>query len=314
MAQTDYAYAIARIRSREMSLLTSQDFDLLINAATPEDALTILAGKGYSTGNGDMLEREMEQAYSFITESVDNKDEFSSLIIDNDYQNLKAAIKARFASVPAEGYMVAPSLVDSSLVIKAVNENSFELLPEFLSVPGEEAYRKLANGFTGQAAEAVIDYFAENEKADRAAKSESEILIYKAKIENAVCDIKTAKRCAMTSKNREEALQWLGGRGGIDKEKLLDTAYGGGSLKEILIESGLEEISEEGDGNFTALENKRDELFLNKAKGTKFDIYGANAVAAYYILKEFETRNIRVILSAKKAGISNDEIREKVRA
>ncbi len=52
MAKNLYPYAVARIRSKELSLLNSSMMDQLIGAKTEEDCLNLLAGKGQDPQNG----------------------------------------------------------------------------------------------------------------------------------------------------------------------------------------------------------------------------------------------------------------------
>ncbi|MBQ1545725.1 MAG: V-type ATPase subunit [Clostridia bacterium] len=49
---------------------------------------------------------------------------------------------------------------------------------------------------------------------------------------------------------------------------------------------------------------------VNQARYTAF---GIDPVVAYYIARDAEIKSARIILSAKKNGLSNDVIRERVR-
>ena len=49
MNQTDYAYGVAYIRAIENKLLDKSDMESLILSKTPEEAMRILADKGYGS-------------------------------------------------------------------------------------------------------------------------------------------------------------------------------------------------------------------------------------------------------------------------
>ena len=55
MAQ-EYIYAVARIKARELSLLTQQDIDRLMACKTPAECFRALADKGWGTGGEQTAE------------------------------------------------------------------------------------------------------------------------------------------------------------------------------------------------------------------------------------------------------------------
>ena len=50
MAEKQYAYAVARIRSKELGLLTGAFIEQLLAAKDESECLRLLAEKGWSTG------------------------------------------------------------------------------------------------------------------------------------------------------------------------------------------------------------------------------------------------------------------------
>ena len=63
----------------------------------------------------------------------------------------------------------------------------------------------------------------------------------------------------------------------------------------------------------TALEKKCDELSAQQMTEAKYTAFGPDPLAAYYNAVETETKNVRVILSAKLNGFSAETIRARVR-
>ena len=81
MHETEYTYAVARIRANELSLLTDADMDQLIAAADVQTAERILTDKGRSAnaenGSPDLCENELLKAWRLISESIPNEVLFS---------------------------------------------------------------------------------------------------------------------------------------------------------------------------------------------------------------------------------------------
>ena len=62
-----------------------------------------------------------------------------------------------------------------------------------------------------------------------------------------------------------------------------------------------------------AFEKKCDELSAQQMTEAKYTAFGPDPLAAYYNAVETETKNVRVILSAKLNGFSAETIRARVR-
>ena len=94
-----YIYAVARIRSRELSLLNEAVISQLSAAATEEDCLRILNEKNW--GNPDlpseeMFQEENKKTWALIRELVPNNMQiFDVFRLEQDYHNRKAAVQER---------------------------------------------------------------------------------------------------------------------------------------------------------------------------------------------------------------------------
>lgn len=71
----DYTYAVARIRSRELNLLSIKDIDALLGLKTYDECMDYLIDKGYGDDDGDRDERtvlvqERRRLWELISELV----------------------------------------------------------------------------------------------------------------------------------------------------------------------------------------------------------------------------------------------------
>lgn len=317
MRETEYAYAVARIRANELKMLSQQDFERLISAESYSAALRILTDKGWTEPSGtsayDICETENASLWDFIANSVPDKTLLDALIIGNDFANLKAAIKAKFSDYEIAQYMTVPSICPAETIVKAIDEGNFSLLPDYLASCADKAYHAYTEKQSGQLTEIIIDKECAAAKLRFAEKSESALLTEIHTLTAAVSDIKTARRCASTGKSKQFALDAVNGCGKLDSAKLVNAVYEKEELSQFVTDAGLEILAEYADGDFTALEMFCDNYITRRSRDYKHEVFGPDAVVSYYYGKLAEIKNVRIVLSAKASGVPKDAIQQRVR-
>lgn len=317
MHDTDYAYAIGRIRANELSLLSQSDINQLISAGDYDSAVRFLADKGRvfneNISVSEICENEMSSCWQLITESAPDSDLLKALIIGNDFQNLKAALKSVFSGIDYSDYIVSPSYCDCSGFSEMVKTKDFSQLPDYLKDVAVKAYDILSVDLSGQKAEAVIDKACLETRLEMAQKSECTLLIDIVCVSVILADVKTALRCAKAGKSIEFTADYLVDCSGIDTEKLLEYAFSGDKISDLLSESVLSSVSDYADGDFSTFEKTCDNLVTEMIKESKYDIYGAGPLVAFYFAKQAEINNVRIILSGKADSLPEDTIRMRVR-
>ena len=70
MRETEYAYAVAKIRANELSLISSSQMETVIAAPDYETAVKLLAEMGFADLEGEneetVLKEKEQQAFKFI--------------------------------------------------------------------------------------------------------------------------------------------------------------------------------------------------------------------------------------------------------
>ena len=315
MRETEYAFAVARVRANEPALLTGDDIELLISAGDTQSALRILSDRGWDEpdGKNDIFSRQARKAWEMIEQSVPDAELLEAMIIGNDYFNVKAAIKAVFSDIDPEGYMTYPCLCSTKDIITAVTENDFALLPDYLADCADRAYHSVSGGESGQSAEMILDKACLEKRLESASKAQCPLLEKIVRLSAVLADIKIAKRCAHTGKKQETAFGSICECPGLDTEALIKAAYAGEEIGEIIKEAGFPEIAPFADGDFSVLEMECDNLVTNMIKSAKYDAFGPDPVVAYYYAKLAEIKNVRIILSAKASGVPTETIKQRVR-
>ena len=316
---TDYAYAVARVRSNELSLLTEADTEQLIDAESYEAAMQKLADSGWGEVSKDTdyaayLEDHFATHWAFLEEILEDIHELDLLLIQNDMQNLKAALKNLVLPQPADGVYSKATVYDTDEIVKAVEVKEWGDLPEFMQEPAKEAYEVLTTTGNGQLADAIIDKATLERILFLGKKSGSEVLANIAERKVATANIKTALRCANTGKTKDFVDRSLAECETLNKNSLAEAAMNGADavlsyLENTDYKQGAEEFRE----STSKFEKWCDDLLMDCVSEARYTPFGVEPIVAYYVARDAEVKTARIILSAKKNHLSKDLIRERVR-
>lgn len=316
MKETEYVYAVARIRANENLLLSEQDLRQAVAASSYDEALRLFAQKGYEFGAyfGDALNDEMVKTWELLREIMPDNNELDFLIVKNDFHNLKAALKCLISGEDALKYFLSPSVIPHDELFNIVAEREFESLPDYMAECAAEAYGLLTRTMNGQLTEAVIDRAALEARIRLAGRSDYEELSDIANLFAAFADIKIAYRSVLTSKNRDFLEKSICECKGLKKAELIDAVQGGmGSLMDYLMSTPYSELAESLKFSATAFEKRCDDMIMEYMEKAKMTAFGVLPLAAYYLAKEAEVLSVRIILSAKLNNISRETVNERVR-
>lgn len=319
MRDTEFAYGVAHIRAHELSLLTNDNLESMISASNLNEAIRVLGDKGWNTESEDfssILLEESEKNWNLLCECLPEKHLLDCLIIENDFHNLKTAIKTVFTGEAPEQYFVFPCVYDTHKIKEAISKKDFSSLPECMAETAEKAYDVLTRLGLGQMADIIIDKQAMAVKLQMAEKSDSTLLKNAVAMNVAAANIKIALRCIKTGKSIDFMKKAMSDECPIvDIETLQKKALEG----EDAVTSYLEDIKEFSQAasflkeSSTLFEKCLDDAIMEKVKDAKYTAFGVEPIFAYFMAREAEIKNVRVILSLKRSGISSEEIRKRVR-
>jgi len=319
MRDIEYAYGVARIRANENSLLSAADTEQLITASSYNDALRILADNGWKvpesgTEFSEMLENESKITWQLLMEAAPDIGELDALIIPNDFHNLKAALKATFSNETPSDFFIEPSVVPTELINEAAGAMRFELLPEYMHKPAQDAYDAIVRLKNSRLADIYLDVAALNTKIEMAKKSGSGLLLEISQLTGAAANIKSALRCAKIGKDAEFMGRVMCDCEILDNGEIIDAVLSGEpELINYIASTSLESAAEQLKSGSVAFEKWCDEAIAEKVQNAKFTAFGPDPIIAYYIHKDAEIKNARIILSAKLNNLPAEEIRKRVR-
>lgn len=313
----DNLFAVASVRARENSLLTKSDLEQLINAESYGKAITLLSEKGYDINEQSdysaVLDKELNKVWEFLLDCAPEAEGLNALIVKNDFQNLKAVLKAEVMGYNAGEYLVNPCIVEHSKLIEAISSRNIKSLPDFLVAATEKAIDVLSKTESAQLCDAVTDTAALETIISFAKKSGDELLIQYANEYCLACDIKTAFRAIRTGKSSVFLNAAIADNALIDKKAFIDAALSGAEGFNEYLSSDFSDYKVALEKSASSFEKYCDDKITQIIKKAKMTVFGISPLAAYYVAKETEIKCIRIILSAKQSHISSDIIRERMR-
>ncbi|MBQ9531766.1 MAG: V-type ATPase subunit [Eubacterium sp.] len=318
MKDNNYLFAVASVRAKENSLLSQSDLEQLINAQSYKRASALLAEKGYDINEKSdysaVLDEELKEVWNSIHEAADKADALNAFIVKNDFQNLKAILKAEVMNYDAKSYLVQPSVINPDKLFEAVSKRDFSSLPDFIGETAKEALEQITKTGNAQLCDALIDRKTLETILAFSKNSGDELLTEYANSYCLAADIKTAYRAIKTKKSSVFLNTAIAENDLINKESFIEAALSGEEeFFEYLSSAGFSDYKDALSESSSAFEKYCDDKLLTLIKKAKMTAFGLSPLAAYFVAKETEIKCLRIILSAKQSHISSDIIRERMR-
>ncbi|MCR5774522.1 MAG: V-type ATPase subunit [Lachnospiraceae bacterium] len=323
MTDNQYYYAVARIRSRELGLLNQAFIDQLLGAKSIEEAMRLLQDKGWHmpdsyTTESDRIEKmlasEKQKTWDLIAELVDDMSVFDVLLIENDYHNLKAAVKKSLTSVKHSEIFSSGGTIDPKVMEEAVTTRDFSPLPDEMEPVAEKALDTLLHTHDGQLTDIIIDKAALKAIGEAAKRSGSPVLELYARLKIAAADIKIAVRAVKTGKDKKFIKEALAPCDTLNTEKLAEAAGEGmDSIYDYLSLTDYSDAVPELKKSPSAFERWCDNLIIRNIRSEISHPYTIGPLAAYIIARENEISTVRIVLSGLINDLPEESVRERAR-
>lgn len=318
MKDTEYAFGVAKIRANENRLLSAAVLESLITAPSYSDALKILSDSGFGNCNEDnvdvILSDRAEQMFSLVRECAPDGKSLDFLIVKNDFHNAKTLLKAYITKSDCEAFLLSPHITDVKLIKDAVEKKEYDGVPQYMRGALEEAYQAITKTLDGQLADIILDKAALEAQIFLAKQSEDEFSIGLANHMTALSDIKIAFRASSMSKPREFYERALASCDMLDNNELTAAALNGtNAISDYISARGFEKAADCVKKSFAAFEKCIDDELIGYVQNAKYHSLGVSPLVAFSLACENEIKNVRIVLSCKKNGFSEENIRERVR-
>ncbi|MBR6934802.1 MAG: V-type ATPase subunit [Clostridia bacterium] len=336
---TNYAYAVARIKVMENQLLKSSDIDALIES-TPEALISALTGFGYpalsnSSGDqndeNDLLSVYTSELSAFFAETVRSIMKFApepevlkTFLLNTDYSNVKICIKeyGKFTAETGTAQDIrlsANGTVPVETVLNAFVKTDFEPLGAILAKAAKDASDELARSRNARNSDIIIDKYcfsAMKQAADSGCISTRRVM-------NKYLSIYADWKNMLTALRIKSSGSDAG---------LMDKAYLQGNLKKEYFNSVINsEIAPFAGTQYAkyidavltrsgkVLQEQPDISFYEQLSSAYIDgqlmkdrnePYKINALLAFIARRRREISLIRLIIVGKRSGLDAGKIRE----
>ena len=319
MAKPDYIYAVARIRAKELLCFGSPAMEQLMACKTYEECLRMLNEKGWGNGSAgqtpeSLLDGERNKTWEQLRELVEDMSVFDVFLYANDYHNLKAAIKENYAPSHGADIYSSNGTIDPAVFRQAADEHDFSVLPAGMRDAAEEAMSVLRETGDGQLCDIIIDKAALNAILQAGKASSDPLLAFYAEHTVATANIKTAVRCQKTGKSLAFIQRALAECDTLDVSLLAQTAVESfEAMIEYLGRTCYSGAAEALTQSASAIERWCDNRLIEKIRPQKYETSTIGPLAAWLLARDNEIKAVRILLSGKRNGLSDDAIRERLR-
>ncbi len=317
MKDTDYSFAVARVRVNETRLLQNDELGALIAAPSYADCVRRLKEKGYGISGADYgpaLEQKLSDMWALLSEILPDPAQFNSVLIRNDFHNLKVCLKALAADKSPEGLFAAPSVYDPNEIKRCVYARENDKLPAPLRHADRSAYRILTKTGFAQLADTVIDRASLEHAIEFAKQADHPVMLRLAEANAALTDIKVLWRCIQTGKAESFMERAVCACEAFPKAQIIAAAAeGAGAFLEYLSHTAYAPGAEALKESMSAYETWADNTLMGILYPGKSEAFGIAALVGYYYAVRTEALNVRVLLSGKLNGLPADTIRERMR-
>lgn len=301
----DYTYSVARVRAKEASLLTKQDIEQLISAADYNEAKRLLSDKKTAGRDGELRQLLDGQDGGAITRILQ---------LPVDYHNIKAAVKAVFSDTDAGELLLDGGTEDKNVIYEAVKTRNYDMIEHDLAKTAEEAMTLLLHTQDGQLCDLLIDKAQLAAMEQAAGQTGDEFIKRYAALIADLANLRTALRCALTGRSLSFIKNALYDGGTLNYNTLAASAEGGTEqLYEYMSAAAYSGGAPYMKAGAAVFEKWCDDRVMELMETAKYESFSAAPIIAYAYAKDTEQRAVRLIMSAKKNGLDNDIIRERVR-
>lgn len=318
--QEQFTYAVARIRCKELMLLSEVDINRMLACNNYKECINILRDKGWGNEDSELenyhalLSAEESKLWQFIFELVPNRINYKIILLPIDFHNLKAAIKGFMTKSLSENLFISGGTIKTEKMIKIIENSDFGELPDYMIEPARLAFEKLLYTGDGQICDNILDKaLLETIKREGKISKNSLIKSY-AEFYIASSNIKIAIRSQILNKNTNFIRSQLVKCNTLDTEKLaIESQKGQEALCEYLLFTDYAESVPFIKESLQKFEIWRDNKIIELIKNEKYKSFSIGPIIAYILARQNEFKVARIILSGKLHSINNDLIKERLR-
>ncbi len=316
---TEYLYATAYLRSIEEKGLGRELLLRMLEAANAEEALSQLSDVYGGDSDEIICDEIINEAYRTVDDVVGVPDMFTFMRYPYDANNIKTAIKCAALRMKTDGLMFGCGTLPENEYSSIVESKDFGKLPEALAEAAKNAADAYAKTGDPQSIDLPIDRACLSAMAEKADATGSAFIKNAIALRVDIANIMSAIRvCRMGDKTVGGVLESaLADGGAIPKKRLIEATAEDDAAEAIFaaVAEYRPELTETvaAEGKLSELERALENRYLDTVYAARKLSFGCEIPFAYLVASEYNSKNARIILAGKRAGLSPDAIRERMR-
>lgn len=319
----EYMYSTPRFRFAEGRLLFMSELYELCESDGTDDIMQKLISKGNDLRDADIdsvSDKLLCDAFDLVYEISEDPSAYDLFRYPYDCHNIKCAIKATLRNVDTDGMMYSCASVPCDGIAKAVCDRDLSMYPKHMAAAATEAMELYSKTHDPSVIDITVDKAAYKDMLCAAIALGSQYMISLVKVRidlaNILMCIRMLKFAGNGMQNERLELAYIEG-GNIDIGTLAYCLEGGMDLlADKLFSMGYSKVSDaisSGKGQIWRCEKAADDTLMDIAKRAKSISFGIEVGAGYLVAKETEAKNLRILISGKRSGLSDDSIKERLR-
>lgn len=331
MLRSNYLYATGRVRVLENKLVTQEDLDRMIGAKNAQAAFRVFNDLDFTEELADVydenafneiLDHDLSKTKKLIKQIVPDKELIEITHLSHDFHNLKLFFLSKFHEVDLsdqESQLGNYDVAKLRDMVKNETRGDYTIPPAINDVV-TEAQKVFRSNYNPHKIDIYLDKKYYELILDIGKKMGNKFILEHIVHRIDLANVKTFIR----AKNLKKPLEFIKNdliEGGKINPRELINAYDQNienafpiltsGFRDPKIQQAIKEFY--NIDNFWKLEKAVEEHEMRFFRQTKYMSYGPEVVIAYSLVKRDSARNLRLIMSAKIAGLPSEEIRERIR-
>lgn len=301
----NYPYANGTIKAIESKTLDRNKL-FVLSKYEKKDFVKYLQALNYG-GNQDnvegLIEEELLKFKSLINSITPEKRETDLFFLVNDAQNLKIIYKAKLYDISKLSLLKNNASIDTNILIEAICNNNYEGVNKDTKRLIDVINKKTEGLIDAKKISCIID----NEVYQYALKTSKNSFIRKyLTLRIDITNVKSLIRAKNLKWSLDDYLNMFISGGTIERE-LFENIFD--SEKEVIVRS-LQKYYKEKISNILSKENNEleinfERLVIEEMSLYKDDPFNIGPIIYYYLLKQAEALNIRILYSKSKVELSD---------
>lgn len=322
----DYLFISARVKALENQLLNRERMEQILEAKTDAEAVKIIQECGYPElpmQDLEAMDAALAEARRATLEDLSASTPEPGFLdifqLKYDYHNLKSLLKADAMGVNPDHMLINMGRVPAEELSNALVTGELSGLPLSLASAVAEAKEVLDTTRDPQLSDIAVDRWMYRDMEDAAKSTGSDFLQGYVTLTVDAANLRVLVRTLRMGKSPEFLKGILFEGGSISESWILAVACAnGGGLAELYAATELREAAETGaealsGGALTEFEKRCDDAVSSYLSGAQFVAFGEEPLIGYLAEKETEYLNLRIILMGRRAGLSPEIIRSRLR-